>query len=164
MTRPQSTNGAERAGPPGWLELLGQASLFVGLVGAWLFLTGWGFAYWYFASFGIGLTALGIPKETFFLYGFWVFRDYAWESAVLVVAGAAGFWLWRRAAPISVARPFAVALIVLHFALEVFGNAGWWQPMMSTLLLTFVPWQWSAAILTTCLPRRAREVAQRSPA
>jgi hypothetical protein len=37
--------------------------------------------------------------------------------------------------------------VALHFGLEALGNAGWWQPMMSALLLTFVPWQWSSALL-----------------
>lgn len=113
MKRPQENSDVQQAKPPNWLDLLGQAGLLVGLFGAWLFLTGWAFAYWYFEPFGIGLTALAIPKESFFLYGFWVFRDFALETAALILVGAVASWLWRRFAPLRLARSIVAAIVAL---------------------------------------------------
>jgi len=39
-----------------------------------LYTAGWSFAYHYFECFHIGLLALNIPKEYFFLYSFWVVK------------------------------------------------------------------------------------------
>ena len=40
-----------------------------------LYTAGWSFAYHYFQHFHLGMNGLTIPKETLFLYSFWVIKD-----------------------------------------------------------------------------------------
>ncbi len=40
-----------------------------------LYTAGWSFAYHYFEQFHMGLLGLDIPREYFFLYGFWTIKD-----------------------------------------------------------------------------------------
>ena len=66
------------------------------LISALLYTAGWSFAFRYFERFHVGLMALELPKEYFFIYSFWVARDHLG----LLIAGllvASGLWvLWSR--------------------------------------------------------------------
>lgn len=58
--------------------------------------------------------------------------------AVLLLEPAAPFILWLR----GVGRYWALLLIAMHTCLEVLTDTGWWQPMMISALLTFLPARW----------------------
>ncbi len=57
---------------------------------------------------------------------------------VLILEPAAPFILWLR----GVGRYWALALITMHVCLEVLMDTGWWQFMMVSALLTFLPAKW----------------------
>ncbi len=67
---------------------------------------------------------------------------------VLVLEPAAPLLLWIRA----VGRYWALLLIAMHFSLELLTDTGWWQPMMISAALTFLPTPW----LERIVPRRLR--------
>ena len=52
------------------------ASLMIVLF-AVLYTSGWSFAYHYFGYFNVGLSALELPKEEFFIFSYWVIEDNA---------------------------------------------------------------------------------------
>ncbi len=58
--------------------------------------------------------------------------------AVFILEPAAPLLLWLK--PVS--RWWALALIGMHLSLEILLDTGWWQPMMISALLTFVPAAW----------------------
>jgi hypothetical protein len=58
--------------------------------------------------------------------------------AILLLEPAAPFLLWLP----FVGRYTAIALIAMHLGLEVLIDAGWWQPMMISALVTFLPPRW----------------------
>jgi len=41
-----------------------------------LYTAGWSFAYHYFAHFNVGLSALELSKEEYFIYSYWVIADH----------------------------------------------------------------------------------------
>ena len=51
-----------------------------------LYVSGWSYAYHYFGKFHIGLLALEIPREYYFVYSFWVLRSQVLWVAVLMIA------------------------------------------------------------------------------
>jgi len=51
------------------------ASLLI-IVFSLLYTAGWSFAYHYFGQFNVGLSALDLPKEDYFIYSFWVIADH----------------------------------------------------------------------------------------
>ncbi len=53
------------------------------LITALVYATGWTYAYHYFGHFELGLLMLEIPYQYFFMYGFWVFKDWWWLLALL---------------------------------------------------------------------------------
>ena len=69
-----------------WWEWLAPVALVAGLT----YIMGWAFAQAYFAEFGVGLIALDIPHQYFFVYGFRVVLDSAWivlsVYAILILA------------------------------------------------------------------------------
>lgn len=54
----------------------------VTLTAALVYTAGWSYAWRYFLHFQIGLLALEVPAESYFIYGFWVFRDWWWLGLV----------------------------------------------------------------------------------
>jgi len=50
---------------------------FLVIVFALLFIGGWSFAYHYFDNFNVGLSALELPKEDYFIFSYWVLIDHA---------------------------------------------------------------------------------------
>ena len=62
-------NVSEKGKPPSLSELVGAAAFLVGLFSAWLYSTGWTYAYHYFDRFGIPLLMVEIPKENYVVYG-----------------------------------------------------------------------------------------------
>lgn len=75
-----------------------------------------------------------------------ILRVVSWM--VLVLEPAAPFILWLR----HVGRWWAVLLIVMHVGLEIFLDTGWWQPMMISALLTFLPPRWLRRWLPRVVP------------
>jgi hypothetical protein len=45
---------------------------------------------------------------------------------------------------------WALGLVALHLGLEVFGNVGWWQLVMMTALVVFLPNEWLARFFEAC--------------
>jgi hypothetical protein len=76
-------------------ELIGVATFLIGLVSAWLYVTGWTYAYHYFDRFGIPLLMVDIPKEMYFVYGGIVLRQFLF---IVLASGAVGllFLVLRR--------------------------------------------------------------------
>ncbi|NMQ21353.1 hypothetical protein E4P82_20395 [Candidatus Competibacter phosphatis] len=48
------------------------------MVVAFVFFTGWAYAYHYFAHFKVGLLALNLPIATYPGFSFWVFQAWWW--------------------------------------------------------------------------------------
>lgn len=74
-------------------DVAGAASFVVGLIAAWLYVSGWTYAFYYYDQFGIPLLLTEIPREYFFVYGgLAVWKNLLWAvliavpSAVLVAA------------------------------------------------------------------------------
>jgi hypothetical protein len=65
--------------------------------------------------------------------------------AVLLLEPAAPFILWLR----GVGRYWALLLIAMHTCLEILADTGWWQPMMVSALLTFLPARWIKKVAWT---------------
>ena len=77
----------EKEKPPSLGELVGAAAFLVGLISAWLYATGWTYAYHYFDRFGIPLLMVDIPKENYPVYGGVVVREFPiWGLAIGVAA------------------------------------------------------------------------------
>lgn len=66
-------------------ELGAAFALAAGLFAAWLYLSGWAFAYAYFDQFHIPLLLADIPRDQLLAYGFWVLRDSAPVLAGLAI-------------------------------------------------------------------------------
>ena len=65
------------------------ASLMIVLF-AVLYTSGWSFAYHYFGYFNVGLSALELPKEEFFIFSYWVIED---NAVILIPCGLFVFLL-----------------------------------------------------------------------
>jgi hypothetical protein len=88
-----------------WLDV----AAWLTFTAVWLYTAGWSFASHYFAYFHLGLLALEIPKEYYFLYSFWVLQDHWGWVAVVYLVGI-GYGIGRRCIAESVRR--------------------WWEPMV----------------------------------
>jgi hypothetical protein len=66
------TAPSESPGKPLLLDLATAAAIITALI----YFTGWIYAFRYFDHFRLGLLALEIPTEYFFVYGFWVFQRF----------------------------------------------------------------------------------------
>jgi len=69
------------------------ASLLI-IVFSLLYTAGWSFAYHYFSYFNVGLSALELPKEDYFIYSYWVIAD---NKGKLFLGGTSLFgliWGW----------------------------------------------------------------------
>ncbi|KPA12077.1 conserved hypothetical protein, membrane [Candidatus Magnetomorum sp. HK-1] len=53
-----------------------EVASFLIIVFALLYTAGWSFAYHYFGHFNVGLSALELPKEDYFIYSYWVIADH----------------------------------------------------------------------------------------
>jgi len=71
--------------------------------------------------------------------GLFIFLTYATELIEMV----APVLLWVK----RVRTPLVIGLMGLHLGLELSAIIGWWQPMMLTLLVVFLPPGWSARVL-----------------
>jgi len=68
----------------------------VALASALVYTAGWAYAYRWFARFDLGIAGLGLPGETFLMYGFWTLRAH-WYLLLLYGLGLA-LWFWHGAA------------------------------------------------------------------
>jgi len=91
MNAPQA-----KQGPPSLGELVGVTTFVIGLISAWLYVTGWTYAYHYFDRFGIPLLMVDIPKETYFVYGGIVVQQFSIWALAIGVVGVFSLILWRR--------------------------------------------------------------------
>jgi len=89
-----------------WWEWISLPALLAGLI----YVTGWSYAYAYFALFNLGLLAIDVPGEYFIIYGFWVLRDHGW--LVLVYFAFITLW-WLLCHYWQVAQSLLTALIPL---------------------------------------------------
>lgn len=60
------------------ISLLFYLMIFSGVVIAFIFFTGWAYAYHYFAYFKVGLLTLNLPLVTYPGFCFWVFQAWWW--------------------------------------------------------------------------------------
>lgn len=100
-------------------------SLFIGVVTAWLYMTGWTYAYWYFDKFQLGLLALDIKREAFLIYGFWVvIENWLWLLAAIIIGLVLSFWRPQPSAdfPKTIWAWFGLVLVVAVFVLGYFGG------------------------------------------
>lgn len=72
-----------------WLSLAGKVGAISALIGAWLFLVGWSWAYFWFGQFGVGISGLEIDNRAMPLWGLVAVRAFWWQTA-LAVLGALG--------------------------------------------------------------------------
>ena len=90
----------------GWLDV----AAWLTFTAVWLYTAGWSFASHYFAYFHLGLLALEIPKEYYFLYSFWVLQDH-WGWVVVVYLVGVGSIIGRRYMARSVQRRWEAMVI-----------------------------------------------------
>ncbi|MCI5140231.1 MAG: hypothetical protein D3909_00480 [Candidatus Electrothrix sp. ATG1] len=84
------------------------AGAITGIVAALLYTAGWSYAYHYFSRFHLGLTELGITKDTLFIYSLWVLKGSL--PAVISCFFTIGLYfllrlLWRKKAIIEEIEP-----------------------------------------------------------
>jgi MFS family permease len=99
-------------------DVVSAAALVLGLITAWLYVTGWTYAYHYFDAFRIPMRMADLPKEHLFVYGgLVVWKNLIASLAVALAVGAAiagcvryREWLWR----------FGITTIVVILVLAVF--------------------------------------------
>jgi MFS family permease len=103
--------------PPSLSELVGVAAFLVGLISAWLYATGWTYAYHYFDRFGIPLLMVDIPKENYLVYGGVVARQFpTWGLAIGVAALLmVTSWRWFGARIGHLTVPFALLAMLAVF-------------------------------------------------
>src|SRR5262249_19192870 len=77
-------------------EIVGSVTFLIGLLPAWLYVTGWTYAYHYFDRFGIQLMMVEIPKEAYFVYGGIVTQQFSIWILMIAVFGVLAIVLWRR--------------------------------------------------------------------
>lgn len=82
---------------------------FIAVTAALIYVAGWAYAYHYFGHFQVGLLGLTIPREYYFLYGFWVVRDSWWLATVYLIVASLLPWT-RTARVISFLTPMRTAL------------------------------------------------------
>ena len=75
------------------------AGAITGIVVALLYTVGWSYAYHYFSLFHLGLTELGLSKDTLFIYSLWVLKDSI--PALITCFGTIGLYfllrfIWRK--------------------------------------------------------------------
>jgi hypothetical protein len=99
-------------------DVVSAAALVLGLITAWLYVTGWTYAYHYFDAFRIPMRMADLPKEHLFVYGGLV----VWKNlvasiviALAVVAAIAGCIRYR-----GWLRRFAITTIVVILVLTIF--------------------------------------------
>jgi len=108
-----------------WLD----TATLVLLTTSWVYLTGWAYAWRFFSHVQLGLLALDIPKEYFFVYGLWVCQRWA-LLLVPVLLGMIWLTWYRRRHPTSVwsSKPavlvVAFVLFVLAYGLGVESGSG----------------------------------------
>ncbi len=66
--RPNPSASEPLATRPSWLD----TATLVLLTTGWVYVAGWAYAWRFFSQVQLGLLALDIPKEYFFVYGLWV--------------------------------------------------------------------------------------------
>ena len=93
--RPQPAEG----GAPSLGDVVAGLAFLVTVTAAWLYMAGWTYAYHYYDRFHVGLLTLDIPRENFFVYGFWVLRGQLVWVVALAVLGAAATLLLPRLRP-----------------------------------------------------------------
>ncbi len=104
------------------------------MVVAFVFFTGWAYAYHYFAHFKVGLLALNLPIATYPGFSFWVFQAWWWlflPYVCLVVMlvffePRLAFW-WAR---IKENRPLLLMHVQVILTLSAFLLA-WWATGIS---------------------------------
>jgi hypothetical protein len=136
----------EQPKPPSLGDLAGVIAFVVGLISAWLYFTGWTYAYHYFDRFGIPLLMVDIPKENYLVYGAIIVRQFPlWGLGLaLALLTAASLWRWTGAVLGRVATPLGLVAIAIVFWLGHEGGVSLRKsrrstPFISILAMKAVP-------------------------
>jgi hypothetical protein len=105
------------------------------LVTALVYATGWTYAYHYFGHFKLGLLMLEIPYPYFFMYGFWVFKEWWWLLVLLYGLVAVPYFIFvpallPRLRQIESVRPWLLKHLQVPVVLLTFLLA-WWMAAAS---------------------------------
>jgi hypothetical protein len=99
-------------------DVVSAAALVLGLITAWLYVTGWTYAYHYFDAFRIPMRMTDLPKEHLFVYGgLVVWKNLAASIAVALAVGAAIAGCVRYRGWL---RRFGITTIVVILVLAMF--------------------------------------------
>jgi hypothetical protein len=97
---------------------------FMIIVFAILYTAGWSFAYHYFGHFNVGLSALELPKEDYFIYSYWVISDHKGKlffgtiSLLVITCGCA--YMIRQCIKMSSIRIYLYCIALPIVILSVF--------------------------------------------
>lgn len=68
-------------------DIVSGAGFAVGLIGAWLYVAGWTYAYYYFDRFRIPLLLVDVPREHLFVYGgLTLWKNLLWSIGCAIAA------------------------------------------------------------------------------
>ncbi len=104
----------------------GDVSIFITMIASFLYTAGWSFAYFYFARFHVGVSALELQMEYYFIYGFWVVLDHPFWMLFILSIICSGIALAAKVRPL-VKKSYVVAIVffILAPALVAFFWSGY---------------------------------------
>ncbi len=118
-----SETESQTSNAPSLGDLAGTAAFIVALISAWLYATGWTYAYHYFDRFGIPLLMVDIPKEHYFVYGGVVAGMFPIWAGVIggAVIGLVLAWRWFAG---KLGRPILALGLAAILAIFWLGHEG----------------------------------------
>ncbi len=101
-------------------------SIFITMVASFLYTAGWAFAYRYFEQFHVGMSALDLQREYYFIYGFQVMLDHPFLMCFILLIICLGLFLAPLVGPrLSRSSDAAVVFFFLVLALAAFFWTGY---------------------------------------
>lgn len=85
-----------QVGSPQFPSLIGASAAVISVVAAYLYFTGWVFAYFYYKDFGVSLLSLDMPLQYFFTYSYTVLDTGRGVTLVVLLLGAIYMYAAKR--------------------------------------------------------------------